>query len=109
MPCGARLRFEDCYRYVFHKRPWIAVAGLAILSGTAFVLAPHATTPQSSRVLQAAARTPDPADRATGKGIERLLDEAESPEERELMEHELSVIKHNMELLKKSGAPPKEN
>jgi len=104
---GARLRFEDCYRYVFHKRPWIAVAGLAIVSGSAFVLAPQATTPQSTRVLQAAAEAPEAAPK--DGALEKLLEEAESPEERALMEHELGVIKHNMELLKKSGASPKEN
>jgi serine/threonine protein kinase len=106
---GARLRFEDFYRYVFLKRPWIAVAGLAIVSGTAFVLAPHAFTPQSTRALQTAARAPEPAGNSTGKGLEKLLDKAESPEERTLMEHELAVIKHNMELLDKSPSPPKKD
>jgi hypothetical protein len=33
---GARLRFDDFYRYVFIKRPWIAVTGA--LAGLLFVI-----------------------------------------------------------------------
>ena len=104
---GARLRFEDAYRYVFLKRPWIAVAGLALVSGTAFVLAPNASTPRSTKPVQAASSSSTaPAKKG---GLDRLLDGAESPEERELIQHEISVIKHNYELLNKSSPPPKKD
>ncbi len=44
---GARLRFEDAYRYVFLKRPWIAVTGLVLLFGVLIVLAPKAFPPRA--------------------------------------------------------------
>ena len=58
---GARLRFEDAYRYVFIKRPWIAVAGLVAVFGAAIVMAPKAL---SSNEALAGGTTMTPSDRA---------------------------------------------
>jgi serine/threonine protein kinase len=60
---GARLRFEDAYRYVFVKRPWIGVVGLVLVFGTAMVLAPKALTTVEAHAANPIEPLKDPSQR----------------------------------------------
>jgi serine/threonine protein kinase len=75
---GARLRFEDFYRYVFIKRPWIAVTGLVVFFGLIIVIAPKALTSTGARA----------ADSSSEENIHRPT-ERDAPRPGETMEQAL--------------------
>jgi serine/threonine protein kinase len=95
---GARIWVEDAYRYVFVKRPWIAVTG--VVGGFLLVLA------LSGRgQVQADDQVLTPAASAVRDPLQALLDKARSPEDQELIRAQMKVIKHNVSLIDQKSNP----
>jgi len=102
---GVRLRFEDTYRFVFIKRPWLGAAALICLAGTILVIAPKA---HSTFARETDADSSAPAQK---HGVEGFPDRAKTPEERRNLRKAQADIDYNMELLRakdqETSIPPK--
>jgi serine/threonine protein kinase len=85
---GARLRFEDFYRYIFIQRPWIAVTGLVLLFGLIIIIAPKALTRTDALAADAVNHESDsrPSPRAVREAVEDVI--KNQPEEARIQERE---------------------
>jgi hypothetical protein len=85
---GARLRFEDFYRYIFTQRPWTAVTGLVILCGLIIVIAPKALNRTDALAAESVTHESDsrPSPRTVRAAMEEVI--KDQPEEARIQERE---------------------
>ena len=93
---GARLRFEDAYRYVFLKRPWIGVTGLVVLFSTAVVLAPKALNSTELHAASSIQQLKDPSQRLSARFRPKPGETAEDRARRIKAELEVARILREM-------------